>query len=301
MNPLCAPFRPRFFPCLPELSMSCSLDPTNALSEAERSRLVRSNRKLQALLGETPQVIEAALASNPRRQLAPCIESLEAPIHPQREARAPPTSSTHSHRRKLPPSTLTLAASDSSRPCLLLHLELPSAPTTPLSPTSSITLNMYDSTPPGSLREPSMLSRSLSSKDIRRRHAAKLARALGENIAPELVAEPATPPPPPPLRRVASTIGRPSRKTALPFRESDDIVFAPSAPSPAKSTSLARSFSTATRTPRTWFVPLSMVDAQEPQTRENELVSGKRRKEKDWSGEWNTEIKVVAKQLRSLK
>ncbi|KAJ7715506.1 hypothetical protein DFH07DRAFT_1068491, partial [Mycena maculata] len=132
--------------------------------------------------------------------------------------------------------------------------------------------------PPGSLREPSTLtlSRSLSSKDIRRRHVAKLARALAENIAPELVAEPAAPPPPRGQHHRA-----PQRKDRLPVpRVRGHCPHAiHTLAGEEHEPRLARSFSTATRTPHTWFVPLSM-DAQELETREKELVaaSGGRRR-----------------------
>ncbi|KAJ6468627.1 hypothetical protein C8R47DRAFT_1078219 [Mycena vitilis] len=339
----------------------------NALSRAERSRLVRSNRKLQALLGEAPQVIEAAVSQS---RLGPA----HAPASTESEcdsSPAPPSPSPIAHASSLtgPPSSFTARrhmaptdASDPPRPRLFLHLEppspaalthkhtlsfsstvslpSPSTPCTPLSPTT----NTASSTP----------SRELgpSTKDLRRRHAAKLARTLGENIAPELVSEPALRPS---LMRAASSntlapgLARPSllraastgrsvraereRPTVLslfsptPTEEVDAAMvslpaLARSAPPRAgKGTTIKRSFSTATRAPlahrpkmhRRGGSESLASDALEKDAHEMaagvqiltavrlDLQSGKRRKEKEWSGEWNLEMEAVARRLRSLK
>ncbi|KAJ7107020.1 hypothetical protein C8R44DRAFT_987161 [Mycena epipterygia] len=339
--------------------MSSSIHPTdNALSQAERSRLVRSNRKLQALLGETPQVISAALSTAVRSHSASHSDDRRVPAHIPEDMSSfasDPLSSSYS-RRRLPPSTLTLATSasgsecDPARPRLLLHLEThtpiahkhaalspfspglgspPLTPMTPLSPTTSINTILPLAT--------STLARSLSAKDTRRRRVAKLARTLGENIAPELV--PAAEPPL--LRRAASTVG-PSLTRARPAPVSAQSAFEePHSPvSRVKAATLARSFSTSTRSPRVCvaphrrgesvavspacespsfisFTPTSiaadLVAAKEARDAEmqamdqavnrlhSELLSGKRRKEREWSGEWNTEMRTVGKQLRALK
>ncbi|KAJ7122571.1 hypothetical protein C8R43DRAFT_1032606 [Mycena crocata] len=329
-------------------SSSMSSVPThNDLSHSERGRLVRSNRKLQALLGETPQVIEAAT----RRHLPSTFE-VEVETSPPQSEGGSLSASPSLRRRNLPSSTLTLATSDSSRPCLCLQLEPPSAhrhtlslpsppltPSTPLSPTTSITVNIIS--PPSALREFSPLSRSLSSKDFRRRRVAKLARTLGENIAPELVAEPPQPLLPPTtrlLRRTSSTIGPSSTRehSTLSSGRSSAVLHQnyvadglPISPRPLKSTTLSRSFTTSVRSPRsgsasthrrggslaftTTATALDLLAAKEARDAEGaqlemavqhltvELLSGKRRKEKEWSGEWNLEMTAVARQLRSLK
>ncbi|KAJ7452948.1 hypothetical protein FB451DRAFT_1521174 [Mycena latifolia] len=305
----------------------------NALSAAERARLVRSTRKLQALLGETPQVIAAAVSTT--RTPAPDAES---PIHGLY------ASQSLSRRRPAPPTALTLAPGgpDSTRPRLHLHLEAPRTPTsarhslsslslpaTPLSPTASITLNSPGPAAPA--RSPS------TSKDARRRRLAKVARTLGENVAPELVGAPT------PDCALAPAIERTgslrTAKSAAALREPASPP--PSASRPLKAPSLGRSFSTSTRRPalavaavphrraesvvvafpgeRGAAFPSDHRDAHtgvKAHTHtgvkaadlahalarlDAELRAGKRRKEKEWSGEWNMEMKAVAKQLRGLR
>jgi hypothetical protein len=183
-------------------------------------------------------------------------------------------------------------------------------------------------------------------KDTRRRHAAKLARTLGENIAPELVVEA---PARPSLHRAPSSVGRahpaPERPSLRSFFSSapapapapnDSLVAVtpplptapiPSGPRSGKATTLARSFSTATRAPRStvdrakkhrrggslaFFSERAADRLAEKEAREVEgvqiltavrldLQTGKRRKEKEWSDEWNREMDAVKMRLRSLK
>ncbi|KAJ6522284.1 hypothetical protein B0H19DRAFT_1277453 [Mycena capillaripes] len=309
----------------------------NALTKSERSRLVRSNRKLQALLGATPAVIEAAVSQS------------RTPGHVHvGSSSIPPSPSSFTGRRHVAPTTLTLTALNPIRPCLLFHLDSPTGhkhtlslpspttPSTPLSPTTNM-----PPTPPATLSY-------FSTKDTRRRHAVKLARTLGENIAPELVAAPAVRPS---LHRAASSAGCVPSAPEHPALRSVFSSGSPQAvedisagcspslsPSPSPSSSpsptrtptrtfpspprtgataaLQRSFSTATRAPRS---PMRRIHRRggslafaEEEAREVEgaqiltavrldLQTGKRRKEKEWSGEWNLEMDAVAKWLRSLK
>ncbi|KAJ7727601.1 hypothetical protein B0H16DRAFT_251461 [Mycena metata] len=304
--------------------MSCPPQ-IHKLTNAERSRLVRSNRKLQALLGETPQVIASARAAHARIPSEPITPT--TPMNPQ-------SSSFVSSAGTRTPSTRR-------RPQLLLHLQppnhkytfslpSPTTPGTPLSPTSSITLNMLQTpttTPP--------LSRAPSTKDLRRRHLAKLTRTLGENIAPELVLEPRARPT---LQRAttlshgsftsASSSERLSVRTPAVVDDGYVVVAAMSpSPSPRPSSSrgsstLGRSFSAAARTTgmvdrppvrrRRSLVGVTQTlpsegtragPAPTPPTsnREDELKTGRRKKEKGWSGEWNREMQAVAQKLRALK
>ncbi|KAJ6611118.1 hypothetical protein B0H10DRAFT_2057600 [Mycena sp. CBHHK59/15] len=312
---------------------------SNTLPRAERIRLVRSTRKLQALLGETPQVVEAATSLTQR----PLIRSNST------SASGSSFSARRSHRN-LPPSTLTLIEPDSCRPHLLLHFKsasspnahkhthsLPSTPVSPLSPTYSITLNNVSLSTPRAIS----IGRSTTLKDIRRRRMAKLARTLGENVPLELITESSLPPERN-LYRTASIVGfsRSSTDPVLLTAKSShtvrtNVIFAspPSAlngegyPMSPKSPTLGRSYSTSSASPRSprigviryprgesvAFASADFLAAKEARdtaaTRlENaveklnlELKSGRRRKEKDWSGEWNTEMDAVAKQLRALK
>nr|GAT60581.1 predicted protein [Mycena chlorophos] len=159
----------------------------SALTPTERRRLVRSNRKLQILLGVAPQVIEAAITE---AGLSSSFPPSSSPFS------APNTTPRHIPSQSLvdidtfPPSRLheqRLAR----RPSLYLHLDrtktpspllpAPLTPLTPLSPTASITINGSPS--PSPLLAP-------GNKDRRRQQSAKLARTLGENVAPELLSEP---------------------------------------------------------------------------------------------------------------
>ncbi|KAJ6543548.1 hypothetical protein DFH09DRAFT_1367897 [Mycena vulgaris] len=317
--------------------MSSSAETTNALSHAERSRLVRSNRKLQALLGEAPHIIVAAVET--ARKHSPDSQDPHAPAHIRAQSDGRPSSASSSTLRRIPPSPLTLE--HSAWPHLSLHLHSPgthkhsfslgSPPLTPLSPTLSMTLNSISS--PLS----SAFARSLTAKESRRRRVAKLTRTLGENIAPELIAGH-----PPPaarlLRRATSNVWTAAAERPAVARAKSTVALHTAFASPTLSTSpraaafksqtLGRSFSTTARGSRSVGAPHSRgesvassatavaanllaakevrdVKGQQLETAvmrlAAEVQAGKRRKEKGWSGEWNHEMEAVVKQLRSLK
>ncbi|KAF7319775.1 hypothetical protein MKEN_00759900 [Mycena kentingensis (nom. inval.)] len=247
-------------------SSTMALSTRNALTQSERSRLVRSNRKLQALLGAAPQIIEAA------------VSEASSPASPNR-GRAPGQVSKHKTSQSVGNTALFSPAFDmeafplppsanSNRPQLYLrvdsnsplHPETLSPPLTPLSPTSSITLNSFR--PSASPSPPPTVSRSASTKR-RRELAAKLSRTLGENVAPDML-PPVAFQAPRGLRRSASavsvvegrrnsqptskedkpaakavTIGR-SRSTYARSRTDNDdgsfvLVYTPTTPDPAVS------------------------------------------------------------------
>ncbi|KAJ7618075.1 hypothetical protein FB45DRAFT_1103503 [Roridomyces roridus] len=303
---------------------SAASESPNGLSPAERSRLVRSTRKLQALLGETPQVIESAVfgAMHPTWE----ADSSFTPYHSS-------TSRVRTITRAIPSSLVLADSTTDPRPRLELHkctLSLPSPPPTPLSPTSSIAFNTLTAS----------LSRSLSAKDMRRHHAAKLARTLGENVAPALAAEdPASFPDAVPIdpgagavRRRPSATGRvglrrPScRRPALPSCMSSPAVPAGAAAalvrqddggSHAVPIHVPLNFTPPFLPMRSAVLPLPVSespsptashvveekggadhDEKEPRPKKS---GSRRRKERDWSGEWNVEMRDVAKQLRALK
>ncbi|KAG6860523.1 hypothetical protein C0995_010198 [Termitomyces sp. Mi166 len=173
--------------------MTITLDPpptVNHLDRRERMRLVRSNRKLEAVLGASPCYLEPA-------------SQLDVPKASRRDGRIfahLPTSSSSSptldsmaeqpsrfnplpQKSKRPPRALEL-----SRPFLLRlrSVPVPSSdnrasqssshhpsivPVSPPSPTSTIDLEKLQS----------------SNLKARRKKMAKLTRTLGENIPPELV------------------------------------------------------------------------------------------------------------------
>ncbi|KAJ7830423.1 hypothetical protein B0H14DRAFT_3143565 [Mycena olivaceomarginata] len=277
----------------------------NALSQAERSRLVRSTRKLQALLGATPQVIEAAVHKGVNRHVQVYIQMQSDVV----VSSAP--SSSFSDRRHRSPQSAT--------PRLFLSLDPPAAhqhtlsllsPSSPLSPTTNTTPN----TPP-------TLSRSLSAKDTRQRRLAKLTRTLGENIAPEMI----NPPPTvrPQLLRAATTIGRthaqaehrnvrtvfPAPTTHVPATAVPAPVPVPadvpapilSLPIPLAPLPMPLTLPTPDARSRDSALARELEGAQIFKAVRYELQTGQRRKEKEWSGEWNLEMEKVAKRLRSLK
>ncbi|KAJ7745054.1 hypothetical protein B0H16DRAFT_979765 [Mycena metata] len=123
--------------------------PTDALPHAQRLRLIRSTRKVQSILGETPILTEAVSSASGAQGL---------------------------HRANSSPS----ATSRGSRPVLFVRLPPASLFTgtisSPHSPTSSVALS-----------SPATPTFGAQEETARRRTIAKLSRTLGENIPPELV------------------------------------------------------------------------------------------------------------------
>ncbi|CAK5265036.1 unnamed protein product [Mycena citricolor] len=269
----------------------------DVLLPTERSRLVRSARKLQALLGVTPEVITAAMSENNSTQHHLSPTSSEAGSS---SPRAPIVS----------PDTLSSTSSSSSkrlnatagRPRLYLHLDAapasstthlsaPSPPLTPVSPTLTITLNILSPAPPATPGNAAAMAR--------RRHAQKLARTLGENVAPALASGPeldATPS----LRRSRSALLKHNAGWGRPRSRAEDSE--KSLPKLARS----RSFVGRVMVPLSPMhdLPIRAVDLLargDAQRLHCALQTGRRRKEREWSGEWNTEMRTVAQQLRTLK
>ncbi|KAJ6488979.1 hypothetical protein C8R45DRAFT_929679 [Mycena sanguinolenta] len=146
----------------------------NPISTAERSRLVRSNRKLQVILGAAPELIEAAVSRSAKRhEHAHCAGVISS---------TPPANARPSlgDRRLLRPTTTV----NPIRPQLILHLQPPTILTTPSGGTLSTPLSPSTNTTPTS---PPTLSRTSSAKDTRR-------RILQENVAPEVTEQPTTRP-----------------------------------------------------------------------------------------------------------
>ncbi|KAJ7183888.1 hypothetical protein C8R46DRAFT_1210026 [Mycena filopes] len=148
--------------------MSSSAPLTSHHLEGEdRARLIRSNRKLGDVFGETPRVVD----------LAAFPQSLERP-----------TATLTKSKRKLPdPPTAPPAPASDSRPLLYIHVP-PSrpadsdptpSPTTPArSPTLTIAFNLH---------RPITKARDDAT---RRRKIAKLSRTLGVPVPTELVFPP---------------------------------------------------------------------------------------------------------------
>ncbi|KAJ6511560.1 hypothetical protein C8R47DRAFT_1207892 [Mycena vitilis] len=134
-----------------------------SLPEAQRSRLVRSTRKLESILGETPLPAETI-------------------AFPQSVPKYGATSS-------ISPSPTPQASRRSSRPVLTVRLPslssiiaAPHSPLhSPLTPSSGISFNS-----PGPWASAEDLVDNDGGIVRRRKMAAKLSRTLGENIPPEL-------------------------------------------------------------------------------------------------------------------
>ncbi|KAJ7457839.1 hypothetical protein FB451DRAFT_1183159 [Mycena latifolia] len=157
------------------------------LAHSQRARLMRSARKVEALLGETPL---CATASEP--------------------ASIP----GHHYTASFANSSLrgSGAARESNHPVLFLRLPigasiasgtLPSP--SPLSPTSGISFNS------SSPATPSAAAMAAEEETGRRRNMAKLSRTFGEIVAPELVFSSAS---------NAARIRRPGRASSLSNRSS---------------------------------------------------------------------------------
>ncbi|KAF7311765.1 hypothetical protein MIND_00186900 [Mycena indigotica] len=158
---------------------------TPTLTPSERSRLVRSTRKLQAVLGAAPQDIEAAVFNAPR-------------------ANCRWTSPETNGRPLCAPHCAHLFLDERHRSFRDLSDDILSSPPIPLSPTS-INSSRTPSPPVVELKAP---------QDRRRQHAAKLSRTLGENVAPELLQS--SPVPIPGLRRSTSVFGLESSRSPAP-------------------------------------------------------------------------------------
>ncbi|KAF8918664.1 hypothetical protein CPB85DRAFT_998242 [Mucidula mucida] len=253
--------------------MMSYLPPTiNDLAPSQRTRLVRSTRKIQAVLGTTPKFVEPTIPmhKNPRKlalTLAP------HPTHPNRPlvltlTDAPPS---HSHSRTIS-STDHLHISSSS------HSRSRSNSGGPLSP--------------------------LSPTHTRRKRMAKLTRTLGENIPPELVSVTYEPRRSLPERKSIPDFNPPSESelsdetfvdTLAPLPESK-IITHPLTP--------VSSLPTPQPEPVTPAAPTrsaSLHTSRRPKHMRSETGWGHRR-ELGWSGEWNdSDREEIMKRLRGLK
>ncbi|KAJ7622270.1 hypothetical protein FB45DRAFT_123546 [Roridomyces roridus] len=147
------------------------------LLQEERSRLIRSTRKIQEVVGETPQVVDVtalpAFSSSSARRWASKITKR--------------TRNRNSLHHDLPALPATASpASDAIRPTLYLSVpdepypEQLVLPTPPPSPTLTVALNLPN------------VGDYLVKDDVqaRRRKMSKLFRTLGTNVPPELVFPP---------------------------------------------------------------------------------------------------------------
>ncbi|KAJ6545743.1 hypothetical protein B0H19DRAFT_1168434 [Mycena capillaripes] len=312
----------RLFPSLfPEMAASRIPPTTHALPEAQRRRLMRSTRKLGALLGEMPFVVEggstAPMSWTPGHSRSVSAGGPES----KRWGRLYTTSESLSRSSSLrlvkaPVVAEVTAHTDSPLASLvarpMLHLSLPSpgalspAERTPLpSPLSPSFISLNSPTVP-----------THTADTTRRRKMAKLVRTLGENVPPELV----FPASQPTARRRASTLSLPETKLERrrgadkeipplphsvrvdePFSHPSTVPYVPESRSSSdmyfsRTHSHSRTTSVSTVSSQEYMLP-------HPRTR---AINNTHRREVGWSGEWGrsaqiTDMQDVVRTLRGLK
>ncbi|KAF8179605.1 hypothetical protein K438DRAFT_1768964 [Mycena galopus ATCC 62051] len=289
---------------------------TPALSEAQRRRLVRSTRKLGALLGETPLVadINATTGTAPKSFRLGHSRSVSAVVPDSNRVYTAPSNSisrtsslrlakragvfktkSHTDPGIAPPLPL-------QRPTLFLSLPTPGASSSPestpllspLSPTFGLSPNSPTTSTP-------------TADTTRRRRMAKLVHTLGENIPPELVYAESRPLAHP----RSSTLSVP--ESALESRLGVDLThdestvheleLFPSTAEPYAPRNRCSSDSDASESMHTSTVSsFSSRDPMLPEARPRTMSSTHRR-EKGWSGEWGGDVSMedVVRTLRALK
>jgi len=291
----------------------------NALTRHNRERLMRSTRKLGAVLGTTPLVVEPveivdvpdepedhdrSLSLTRSRSLSSARRKSSRPGPPPRRR-----SSVSTHRSScssfevvsvyekpppLPsPSKLTKASANAPPRQLTLFLNTALANTasdqTSLRPPRSPSFISICSTAPPS---PTLSVIAPPPDVIRRRKMAKLKRTLGENVPVELVFR-AEPDPPPRRTTTTTTNPRPNPPTTTNLQSIAPSTSASTAPTsfrPPPSSSFP-SFPFGRRRPGSGapFLERHLRKSDEPRA-------------PDWTGEWNVrDIREVQQGLRALK
>ncbi|KAF8143717.1 hypothetical protein K438DRAFT_1993577 [Mycena galopus ATCC 62051] len=274
---------------------------THSLPKPQRLRLMRSTRKLTALLGATPHLVDS---------------DEHAHIRTLKPSQTPPTfASTSSIERDSDPAALVSVPGGShsaQRPTLLLRIN-----TVPSHATNRRRSNSQGWGRPASMA--GSLPSPLSPTDeddayavdaalaARRKKMARVARILGENVPPELVfGIPCSAPPRRTLRKsreseVTSQNGVEEIKSRLSLEEArfakielaplqTSTVTEPSSPRPSVSSD------------RVWFAQ-GTRRSNSHKRRRNSLRSTPVviRTEVGWIGEWNQDERTVVKTLRELK
>ncbi|KAJ7676628.1 hypothetical protein DFH06DRAFT_1317249 [Mycena polygramma] len=276
---------------------------THTLPPAQRLRLLRSTRKLGAVLGETPLLLESQShsptppishpfvlgrsastrsASSTNRRVYMASEPL--PRSSSLSLKLGEPSQPHTHTR-------SHAHMHADRPTLVLRLpvadEDPTGITSPLSPTFGLALNP-PSTP--------------TADATRRRRMAKLTRTLGENVPPELVFASASASRTQQHRRRASTLssGVPeSRRRGMDLASATTMVeeqpfsYPSTVPVPAAYPSRTSSDTFASADTHRSDAPL----LPPPRLHRAERAEG-------WSGEWGgavADMEDVVRNLRTLR
>ncbi|KIJ95031.1 hypothetical protein K443DRAFT_109495 [Laccaria amethystina LaAM-08-1] len=271
---------------------------TNTLDAEQRSRLLRSTRKLGAMLGATPLVLEVT----------------PSPVSPR----------TKTFRRE---GRVFPSSRSSTESYIIVSSTIPMAPYQPILPTPSkqpkVTPKQKGARP---LAQPLILRlRSVPAKKARyspittsfdftasssptqndrRRKMAKLTRTLGENVPPELVFAP---------KRSLSARRPTMRKgVSAPIHADEPFVLSPVPESKKRGGGRPRSLtlgSIPTPTPQYAMRGTTSLDSPRLQATSDQMEAdwgrrenGVRRKEREWSGEWNMQdMGDVVKALRELR
>ncbi|KAJ7200105.1 hypothetical protein GGX14DRAFT_572217 [Mycena pura] len=176
---------------------------THALPHGERLRLMRSTRKLAAMLGETPLLLDAPAA--PARQAhARSLSTLDP-------AGRPPMAPAATASLWRSASTLS-AHSPHGAPRPLLVIALPTA-LAAASAADSVAASSFEA-PPSPSTPASAMPRAGDADAARRRKLAKLSRTLGAHVPPALVFPATTTTTPTTGRRRASTLSVPGRTSS---------------------------------------------------------------------------------------
>ncbi|KAJ7149233.1 hypothetical protein C8R43DRAFT_1128598 [Mycena crocata] len=296
---------------------------THCLPKPQRLRLMRSTRKLSALLGTTPLLLDER-------------ETVTSPLRSQTFASADKRASTagsvlsfdSDFAERDPAALLPAATSPTSahRPTLLLRINTIPARTRGRANSQAWGRPMSFALPESPTSPPPEEDATMSGDTLdealaaRRRKMARLTRTLGENVPPELVFRPIAPP---------------SRSDASSSDGSDDddedlekltpleewaglgtkvaVVPPPSAfpvDSPRTSAESRRPSVASDRVaaPVAWFPnnmrrSASVIDCKATRRTRGKSMSASvmKRQETGWTGEWNQEEKDVLKALRELK
>jgi len=286
---------------------------SNTIDAKQRSRLMRTTRKLGSVLGTTPQVTE------PERPPIPISLHPNGP-RPQHKLRRPTTTDSQGPRvfgtisepipnfvystPSMNSSIASFSVSEENRmrrptilksngkrsmeipPPLVLHLTAPTPKhhSLPQTPSTASTLTPDGRTTASSDSSPALTPLTPvfpSPTESRRKRMAKLTRTLGEKIPPQLV----------------FATRRPSLASLKPVSSVTDTV----PPLPPKAASLTAKQSSAgrRRSMSVDFVNITNTEVAAPVSRSSRVWVTSNA---TWWGEWNRkDIRDVQKQLRNLK
>ncbi|KAJ7762981.1 hypothetical protein B0H16DRAFT_1805810 [Mycena metata] len=297
---------------------------THSVPKPQRLRLMRSTRKLTAILGTTPFLVDR-LESMP-------LSPSPSPLEPANSAAIPSIISVLSGEDRaerdsvaLMPAPSSTSSSHPHRPTLLLRINTARANATRRQSNSHSHSQAWGRPASIALPLPSPLSpispswadseNGTGAAAARRKKMARLTRTLGENVPPELVfpsgapsastasalPRPRTPRTPCTPRSSISSVATATAAEEKPYpldlaEESED-----SLPSPVlfkSATDLgAGRHSTSSSASERWL-PSSLRRASSQQYRNQQVV---RRMETGWVGEWNRDEETVVRGLRELK